>query len=150
MRTRRCFGLGIALLLASGCGSAEDPPSEQVKEPVWQDVLNVLAHGCPNRGCHASEDEFDLNQRYWIQLLSDGTRIDRFGEWAFNQPVVRCREVGEDRLRIVPGSSTDSFLVDALRGQRLCGGKRMPQNGPYLSDAEIAVVASWVDAGAKF
>jgi mono/diheme cytochrome c family protein len=52
-----------------------------------------------------------------------------------------------DRVRIVPGQPAASEIVRRLRGQSL---PRMPFDGPpYFSDAETALVAVWVEQGAR-
>lgn len=52
-----------------------------------------------------------------------------------------------DRLRVVPGQPAASEVVRRIRGQSL---PRMPFDGPpYFSDAETALVAVWVEQGAR-
>jgi hypothetical protein len=55
-----------------------------------------------------------------------------------------------ERLRVTPGDDSPerSDLVAKLTGVAMCGGKRMPKEGPALSDAQIAVVRAWIAAGA--
>jgi mono/diheme cytochrome c family protein len=56
------------------------------------------------------------------------------------------------KLRIAPGNAQQSYLVDKIMGAAQDGGcfsgVRMPAGGPYLSDADIASIASWINAGA--
>ena len=56
------------------------------------------------------------------------------------------------KVRIAPGSSTSSYLVDKLlgRSQIVNGcfmGARMPLGGT-LSAADLLTIVSWIDAGA--
>jgi mono/diheme cytochrome c family protein len=52
-----------------------------------------------------------------------------------------------DRARVVPGNPAASELVRRVRGQ---ARPRMPHDGPpYLSDAEIEVIARWIAQGAR-
>lgn len=52
-----------------------------------------------------------------------------------------------DRARVVPGAAPASELVRRIRGQ---ARPRMPFDGPpYLSDEDIALVAEWVNQGAR-
>lgn len=52
-----------------------------------------------------------------------------------------------DRVRIVPGQPAASEILRRLRGQSL---PRMPFDGPpFLSDEEIALIASWIEQGAR-
>jgi hypothetical protein len=48
---------------------------------------------------------------------------------------------------IQPGDSAHSRLIDMVTGQ---GGKFMPPAGPHLTDAEVATLRAWIDAGAKW
>jgi len=50
---------------------------------------------------------------------------------------------------VVPANHEMSYLWDVIKGVNLMGGQRMPLGGPYLSENEIAVVAKWIDTGAK-
>jgi len=54
---------------------------------------------------------------------------------------------GKRGREIVPGKSQDSRIVRALRGIEP-GMPRMPLNRPPLSDAQISLIAAWIDAGA--
>jgi hypothetical protein len=49
---------------------------------------------------------------------------------------------------VVPGDPTNSYLVQKLIGAPGISGNRMPPGGPYLDDATIAQVTSWIAAGA--
>lgn len=49
---------------------------------------------------------------------------------------------------IVPGSPTNSYLVQKLLGATTITGAQMPLGGPYLDAATIAEVQAWVTAGA--
>ena len=53
------------------------------------------------------------------------------------------------RLRVAPGNSDDSYLMMKLRGSAGIQGVRMPLDGPpFLSAAQVAGIARWIDAGA--
>lgn len=52
-----------------------------------------------------------------------------------------------DRVRVVPGNPDASELIRRVRGQAL---PRMPYDGPpYLSNAEITLLETWVSDGAR-
>ena len=54
------------------------------------------------------------------------------------------------RTRVVAGAPTASYLLDKLAGTNLCGGARMPLNGPpYLTAAEVDLIRRWIAAGAR-
>ena len=49
--------------------------------------------------------------------------------------------------RVAPGDPTNSYLYRKITGVGITGD-RMPQGGPYLSDAQIALVRDWIRRGA--
>lgn len=51
-------------------------------------------------------------------------------------------------MRVAPGDAESSYLIHKLDGRAGIVGVRMPQNGPFLTDAEITVVRTWIDNGA--
>jgi hypothetical protein len=68
---------------------------------------------------------------------------------AFTQLVgVNATECSPSRARVQPGNPDASYLVNKLAGVDLCAGQRMPIGGPFLADAELDVVRTWVASGA--
>jgi hypothetical protein len=56
---------------------------------------------------------------------------------------------GAGEKRVVPGDPSHSFLLNKLTGQMEFGeGDVMPQNGTPLTTSQIAVIRSWIQAGA--
>lgn len=52
-----------------------------------------------------------------------------------------------ERARVVPGAAEASELLRRIRGQ---ARPRMPYDGPpWLDEAEIALIAAWIDQGAR-
>ena len=51
-------------------------------------------------------------------------------------------------VRVVPGSPDSSYIVHKLEGRSTIAGVRMPPNGPYLTDGQIAVIRRWIERGA--
>jgi hypothetical protein len=49
---------------------------------------------------------------------------------------------------VIPGNA-DSSLIMKKTSPAPPFGDRMPQGGPYLSDSTRAVIAAWIDQGAK-
>lgn len=89
------------------------------------DVVPVLIAQCVN--CHGERDpENDLRMTSLEALVRGG----RTGP------------------AIVPGKANDSLLVKKIRGVGI-EGQRMPLGKPPLPDAEIALIAKWVDEGAR-
>ena len=51
-------------------------------------------------------------------------------------------------MRVKPGDSANSYLVHKLEGAAGITGSRMPLGGPFLDQATIDRVRSWIDSGA--
>jgi uncharacterized protein (TIGR03118 family) len=51
-------------------------------------------------------------------------------------------------LRVKPGDPTDSYVIHKLEGAAGITGARMPFGGPYLSQATMDEIESWISAGA--
>lgn len=51
--------------------------------------------------------------------------------------------------RVTPNDPDNSYLIKKLRGDPDIAGSRMPRNGPFLTDAEIARFVAWIDKGAR-
>jgi hypothetical protein len=57
-------------------------------------------------------------------------------------------------LRVSPGDAANSYLYHKVTDATPCDGKRMPHpgmlaSGPPLPPADVATIASWINAGAK-
>jgi hypothetical protein len=50
-----------------------------------------------------------------------------------------------DRVRVVPGDSTSSYLIAKLRGAAGICGLPMPRNLPPLPEDEIQTIEAWID-----
>ncbi len=50
--------------------------------------------------------------------------------------------------RVKTNDSANSYVIRKLEGTDLGGTARMPQGGPFLDQATIDQVKSWIDAGA--
>lgn len=53
---------------------------------------------------------------------------------------------GSSGSEVAPGNPEGSRIVRRIRG---VDQPRMPFGGPYLSDAQIGLVAAWIAQGAK-
>src|SRR5260370_2883241 len=53
---------------------------------------------------------------------------------------------GRSGAAVKPGNSGDSLLVQRITGS---GATRMPLGGPALSAAEIGILTTWIDQGAR-
>lgn len=57
-------------------------------------------------------------------------------------------ECCNQRELIAPGRPDRSYLVDKLRGRRLCYGSRMPLNRGPLPASDLSVLEAWICQGA--
>lgn len=120
------IGLALALLyLFLATPSAMAQPAQ--KEPVSfiQDVAPILKENC--FGCHNPKKKagkFDM------------TTYENF------------RKGGRNDDPVVPGRAKSSYIMDVLTAT---DASRMPpkEAGHPLSKAQLAVIASWIDQGAK-
>lgn len=52
-------------------------------------------------------------------------------------------------LRVAPGDSTVSYLIDKLEGRAGIVGQRMPRTaGPFLTEGQMLVIRRWIETGA--
>jgi len=82
-------------------------------------------------GCHPPNESMDLRAGHtW------GSTVNLASS---EQPAL---------LRVAPGNPDDSYLYRKVVGGPSITGSRMPQGGPYLSQAEIDRLRQWIAAGA--
>lgn len=109
----------LLTVFAGGCGVEADP------RPASLDYIQatILVPSCATAACHSK-----FNQR-----------ADRI----FDDPDIILEQVYG--TGVTPGDSSDSLLVTFyLTGD---GEYRMPADAP-LPDADIALIARWIDEGA--
>ncbi|WP_162934918.1 c-type cytochrome domain-containing protein [Pseudomonas cavernae] len=121
---------GAPLAGVVGGGADPAPPSARPAPGApltYLQVAPILQARCVK--CHASQG--------LMGPAPEGYRLTSYAE------VLASGE----RARVVPGSALASELVRRIRGQ---ARPRMPHDGPpFLSDAEIGLIASWIDQGAR-
>ncbi len=116
----------IAVMEVSGvlaCAYAADPPAG----PSFRaDVAPILVRKC--LGCHNDKKaEGGLDISTYARLRRGGT------------------EAGD--LIIEPGDPDSSYLIESVRGG---AARAMPLKQPRLKAQEIAILARWVEQGARF
>jgi hypothetical protein len=147
--------LGLSLLLGSGvwmigCGDDGGCPSGQVScddicipeiEPTLAGANGiqerVFEGSCAFTNCHGAEGSPQADLELSSATVSADNLID-----------VVSTEV--DGLRVAPGNTSASYLLDKLLGQNLAPGTaRMPNVGVPLCDAKIQAVEAWIASGAN-
>lgn len=138
--------LCLVTLVAFGCGGAASSQSDNVDHnggtpPVaFIDVrIAFFGAGCTEGGCHNDDSKGGLNLRddMWSALV--------------NVPASTCKD---GRKLVVPGKPSESYLLNKVRGTRLCSGDRMPlgcgePNGDVcFSEERLATLEGWIRSGA--
>lgn len=135
---RACGPDGCGGSCSPGCGADETCQADGTCAATthFSDVWPLLdTFGCPS--CHVgSTPPAGLN-------LSDE-------DTAFANLVgVTSSECGAGHLRVSPGDPSASYVINKLEGTELCAGQRMPRGGPFMPDAQIDVVRTWITDGAQ-
>lgn len=65
--------------------------------------------------------------------------------------LVNIRRMFDNEIRVVSGNANNSFLIDKLENNNLGNsrGDQMPLGGPYLNQATINVIRTWINDGAN-
>jgi hypothetical protein len=131
----------LALLLSIACGRLKEPtdPGGGAGEPVdptatFTRVQNeVFTPTCAQLGCH------DPLGRQESMILSPGR--------AYAMTVGVASIEIPNLMRVTPGDPASSYLYRKITGSGITGD-RMPQGGPFLSDAQTKLVRDWIRRGA--
>ncbi|HEV3023277.1 MAG TPA: DUF1549 domain-containing protein, partial [Pirellulales bacterium] len=113
----------ICLAVLAALVSAAAPAEAPVPIDYRNDVQPILASHCYE--CHGPD------------MQKSSLRLDT---------VTAALEGGNNGPAIVAGSSAESLLIAAVTGSGDI--EKMPPERPPLSDAEIALLKSWIDQGA--
>ena len=89
---------------------------------------------CARGGCHAQ--------------ASSAGGLSLAAASAYNNLVDAPSQQQPGLNRVTPNDPERSYLIKKLRGDLDISGSRMPQGGPFLSDAEIDRFVRWIDNGA--
>ena len=135
--------ISLVLLLAlMACGKLKELPTDPgsgTGEPIdttatFTRVQNeIFTPTCAQLGCH------DPLGRQEQLILSPG----RGYAMIVGQPSVESPSL----QRVKPLDPANSYLYRKINGSGITGD-RMPQGGPYLSDAQIKLVRDWIRRGA--
>lgn len=131
----------VAALTVAACGKLKEPtsPLGGGGDPIdptatFTRVQNeVFTPTCTKLGCH------DLIGRQSDQVLT--------ASQSYNQTVNRPSVEMPSLSRVTPLDPANSYLYRKITGAGITGD-RMPQGGPYLSDAQIKLVRDWIRRGA--
>ena len=129
------------LLLMCACGKLKELPTAPGggTEPIdptatFTRVQNeIFTPTCAAIGCH------DALGRQEGQILTVGRSYAN----TVGVPSVEMPQL----LRVAPNDPTNSYLYRKITGAGITGD-RMPQGGPFLTDAQTKLVRDWIRRGA--
>jgi mono/diheme cytochrome c family protein len=122
MHARKLFFAAFVIAAVAPAGTGAEPPG---KPDFARDVQPILTAHCIT--CHGPEKH------------ENGLRLD------WGSGVLRG---GDSGVAVVPGKAMDSLLMQAVRGTS-DSVSRMPLKKEPLSEAEIALLHRWIEAGAN-
>ena len=128
-------------LLAMACGRLKEPtaPGAGAGDPIdptatFTRVQNeIFTPTCGQLGCH------DTLGRQEGMILSPGR--------AYAMTVGVASVEMPQLVRVMPSDAANSYLYRKITGAGITGD-RMPQGGPYLTDAQTKLVRDWIRRGA--
>ncbi|MEA2165956.1 MAG: hypothetical protein QOK37_4083 [Thermoanaerobaculia bacterium] len=131
----------FALLAALACGKLKEPtaPGLGGGDPIdptatFTRVQNeIFTPTCGQLACH------DPLGHQESLILSPGR--------AYAQTVGVASVESPQLARVTPSDPANSYLYRKITGAGITGD-RMPQNGPFLSDAQTKLVRDWIRRGA--
>jgi hypothetical protein len=136
-------GLLFLAILVAGCGKLKELPTEPGPgsggDPIDQTATftrvqsEVFTPTCARLGCHDT-----LGQQSQQVLTPSRAYAAVVGVPSVEMPQL---------MRVAPSDPANSYLYRKITGAGITGD-RMPQGGPYLSDAQLKLVRDWIRRGA--
>jgi len=133
----------VFIILLVGCGKLKELPTAPGDggggEPIDETATltrvqnEVFSPTCAAIGCH---DPFGHQQD--LILTAGRSYASTVGR--------QSTEMGSLMI-VAPNDPTNSYLYRKVVGSGITGD-RMPQGGPYLSDAQIKLIRDWIRRGA--
>ena len=101
-----------------------------------QEIVPIFTNNgvCTDVGCHVG--------------TRPKAKLNLVASQAYDDLVNIAADQCSDRLLVVPGNPSASYLMDKLYGSNMCKGNQMPKQGVSLSAAEIEAIVSWICRGA--
>jgi mono/diheme cytochrome c family protein len=118
---------GVIVTVANGAAAA-------TLSQIQASVFTPICSGCHN-GSNPPSGALPGSQ----DLRTGNSFASLVGVASHEQPGV---------LRVKPGDPANSYIIQKLQGSPGITGTRMPFGGPYLDQATIDQIASWIASGA--
>lgn len=127
-----------ALMSNSSAPSPDSGASEASASVTFTEVYTTILKPTCAAVCHGGAHPFaGLNMGTQAEAFSNLVNVMAAGS--------ACGSTGE--VRVVPGNAAKSLLYNKVAGTQDCG-VRMPYGGPYLDQALIDLIETWIDEGA--
>jgi mono/diheme cytochrome c family protein len=139
--------LGLALV---GCGGTAATPAGPTPTPTPTPNPNVTFSSIQSEIFETS----DASGRRVCSTCHTSTGRSPAGglnlnhDAAYDQLVNVPTRAMPGAMRVIPGDPARSYLVRTIEGTSGIAGQRMPINGPYLTEAQIAIIKQWIASGA--
>ena len=131
----------VSLVLLFSCGKLTELPTDPggggggPVDPTatFTRVKSEILPTCSAVGCHGR-----IAPQESLVLTSDVAYAQIVGVASIETPSLK---------RVAPGDPANSYLYRKITGAGITGD-RMPQGGPFLTDAQISLVRDWIRRGA--
>lgn len=135
MKILRIFTILGLLLFIISCedqivSECDSPAGDGIPAKLSSIQAEVLSTDCATSGCHES-----------------GAQPPDLSLGNTHSSLVNVNATVSGKILVVPGNSSQSYLINKLTGENI-SGSRMPLAGSPLSPAIIDSIAAWIDAGA--
>jgi hypothetical protein len=123
----------------TGTADAGDAGLAPTFTNVYATIIGTVCKGCHTGGSGETDGKLlmDTQADAYTNLVGSGSGVPAAGSG--------CATSGEDR--VVKGDSATSLLWQKVNGTQTCGS-RMPLGEGDLTQAQIALIAAWINAGA--
>ena len=118
-----------------------DDDDSAVETLSFSEIYAVISMNC---NCHS-------NSAHESGFAFDGGQDSLYESWLGSAGGGQASFQNPSMMRIAPGDSTMSYVMHKLSGTHLSvggEGSRMPQGGPFLTNATLEGLRAWIDAGA--
>ena len=132
----RRLAAAAAMTLAVSCGGGSNPVTGNGGVTLLDVQSQVLTPRCAISGCHVGS-----GAPFGLDMSSASASKSHLVNVASGET--------PSMMRVLPGDSASSYMYWKITANPGIGGDPMPLAGGPLSQAQIDLIASWIDGGAK-
>lgn len=147
MRTVPVYlSLGFAALLLAACSNDTQPSSTSSNSNTTTTTTSTVSFATIQStiltpACESCHTDVNRTAAGGLNLKSGA---------AYPNLVSQAASGKSGAVRVIPGNASGSYLVQKLEGASDIVGLRMPRNGPpFLTDAQVATIRTWITEGAR-